>query len=415
MKIGAHWTIIRNGIITIGAALALLFPTYALADSTDSLNEHISNAHALDATALAATKTDIALACELFKESEHEWSEVVHFMKIEIATASQPGTRTKIGLGEASEADTAYAGAIENRQKACKAVENAAADRKDRARPKRPLYAEAYNYENSYGNHYGSSSQPDLRQIALLYGKSCVAEEFYEQDNGEKSLIGCVRYLNLWRQGAGLEKNPAKAAALAELMCSKKSYVGCDSFAEMLDKGEGIPQDRTRAAAIYQISCDNADAKGLSCAALGRMYEEGSVVTQDKEKAFGLYGKSCNYYKQATSSVFGCYKKGISYLTTPSKNNSNLYGAFDAFNNACHLSQPGMEGGAPSCYNFALLVANGTPYKKNKDYALSTMRRALKIDPNYAPALKQFKQWGGKMTCTDKEKVIDNSLGRWSC
>jgi TPR repeat protein len=67
---------------------------------------------------------------------------------------------------------------------------------------------------------------------------------------------GCTRLGVLYGRGAGVAKDPVRAAALFQQACDGKNMTGCARLGAAYSSGEGVAQDFARAADLLKRSCD---------------------------------------------------------------------------------------------------------------------------------------------------------------
>ena len=103
----------------------------------------------------------------------------------------------------------------------------------------------------------------DFVSAAVHYEQAC--------DGGEPR--GCSTLAELYRNGSGVPKDPARALNLQHRACDGEEMLGCYSLGEMYQAGEGVPRDTALARAFFEKSCE---AGGLGCARVDAPPEPGA-------------------------------------------------------------------------------------------------------------------------------------------
>ncbi len=101
----------------------------------------------------------------------------------------------------------------------------------------------------------------------------------------------CVALAGRYRDGAGVEKDPARATTYLRLGCDAGSAEGCYQLAHLYRLGIGVRRQRDRAAELYARACTAHHA--FACWRLGRQYASGIGVVRDRDRARELLSQSC--------------------------------------------------------------------------------------------------------------------------
>ncbi|MEZ5932244.1 MAG: tetratricopeptide repeat protein [Alphaproteobacteria bacterium] len=140
----------------------------------------------------------------------------------------------------------------------------------------------------SYGSAYGRGSEAlrakDFEAAAEQYG-------FAAGSGHPKALIA---YGRLFASGQGVERDPARAAALFEEAYQKSSSFKSRAAYELglllMEGGDGLEADQARARELMAEALDGGEIRAAST--LGRIYQKGQGVEPDP-------GQAIVYYREA--------------------------------------------------------------------------------------------------------------------
>jgi uncharacterized protein len=128
----------------------------------------------------------------------------------------------------------------------------------------------------------GAGVEKDAARAAELYRQAC--------DGGE--MFGCFNLGLMYEKFGEAEEDAARAAELYRQACDGGKMVGCNNLGNMYEKGTGVEKDAARAVELYRQACDGG--KMVSCGNLGLMYEKGTGVEKDAARAAELYRQACD-------------------------------------------------------------------------------------------------------------------------
>src|SRR5262249_36061707 len=111
--------------------------------------------------------------------------------------------------------------------------------------------------------------------------------------------IACVNLATLHKDGNGVTRDLARAAALFRSSCERGAAEGCNELGALYEGARDYPQ----AASLYETSCNGGLAS--ACNNLGEMFQ---VLRDDFEHAALFYGRACQ-----GGSVRGCSNLGWVY------------------------------------------------------------------------------------------------------
>ncbi len=247
----------------------------------------------------------------------------------------------------------------------------------------------------------------DDRIAARLYAAAC--------DLG--SAVACRRLGELWRAGAGVAQDAAKAASYFDRACQGGDPTGCVNLGFAYDSGDGAPQDSAAAVNLWRDACDVGELVG--CNALGVAFELGRGVQQDFGEAARLYRRACDGGVMVACLNLGlAYQGGRGVPIDLARAAQNFQFACDggvmqaclelgiAYQNgegvevddarAAHLYRKACQGSeAWGCINLAAFYeagAGGLP--ADVDSAIGLYRRALELDPANEEAKARLKALG---------------------
>ena len=109
----------------------------------------------------------------------------------------------------------------------------------------------------------------------------------------------CYELGVMYRNGAGVARNDARAASLFQTACQSGKAAGCYDLGVLYLAGEGVARDDVRAAKLFQTACDGGDGGG--CNNIGALYARGQGVARDELRAVKLYERAC-----AAGYALGC-------------------------------------------------------------------------------------------------------------
>lgn len=170
-----------------------------------------------------------------------------------------------------------------------------------------------------------------------------------------------------YANGAGTEKDPAKAFEWMSRAAELGSAVGMYNLGFLYLNGVGVPKDEQKAFGWVQ----QAAAKGYvdAQAYLAIAYSNGNGVAQDHQKAFGWSLKAANQGSPQAAFVLGyCYHGG--------------YGVSQNYDEAAKWYRKAMEKNIASAYsNMGILYAEGKGVPQDSRKAIELADKAIALEP----------------------------------
>jgi TPR repeat protein len=179
------------------------------------------------------------------------------------------------------------------------------------------------------------------------------------------------------RHGAGVPKDPVRAAAFFKKACEAGEPNACASLGWAYEEGSGVARDltlavplyRRAAAAVLQKSCDSDDP--TACTMLGSMLRVGQGIPVDLARAESLLQRACD-----EGSGWGCGELGSLLLGR---------GTPETRRRAAALYEKGCGGDSPgSCAFLAQMLETGDGVRRDAARAKTLYRKAC--EGGYAPA-----------------------------
>ncbi len=121
------------------------------------------------------------------------------------------------------------------------------------------------------------------------------AERLYQQLCDDGDMLGCSLLGVMYRDGAGVTQNLARAAELFEQACDGDMMEGCGRLGVLYANGVGVTQDITRALDLSEQACEGGYTQGCSkfeaLMGLLRSAVLGQLPTEDRILAAGVEGR----------------------------------------------------------------------------------------------------------------------------
>lgn len=172
----------------------------------------------------------------------------------------------------------------------------------------------------------------------------------------------CVNLGFAYQRGAGVERDPRRAAHLQRAACDAGEAMGCHNLGFAYDNGEGVEQDREKAVALYARACELGAMPG--CTGVGVAYQLGLGVEQDLLRAVKVYESAC-----AGGEPDAC--KNLGQLHVDGAGVPQDFAKAGAqYQRACEL------GNASGCCSAGILHLRGLGLARDDALARSLMQRA---------------------------------------
>lgn len=236
------------------------------------------------------------------------------------------------------------------------------------------------------------------------------AANAYETGCERGSLPSCEKLVEVYRFGYGRSRDPKRAFALAQRLCTNDDWAGaCHTLGILYAAGDGVSDDDKKAAQLYHKACELGDAeacvdyagrvrkgwaikrdtaRGLelikqtcasnksprACWLEGIYHRDGSATPKDIPKALTLFVKSCN-----DGSAAGC-REGARLLSESPKLSEQK--ADDLYQRAAKLYRASCERNhGRSCGALADLYEAGRGVAKDAEVAAKLDKKACRLDP----------------------------------
>jgi len=209
----------------------------------------------------------------------------------------------------------------------------------------------------------GAGVEKDPARAAVFLERGCLAGDVH----------GCARLGHqLVTPGPG--QDVVRAHPILDKGCSLSSAWCCAALGQLVEKGEGTSADPQRAAELYRRACDAGN--GWSCGALANLHYAGNGVARDHRIAAGLYQRSCDAGER-----YGCLTLAVMQARGDGVP-ANVAQAMLSLRTLCDTGQ------AAACTELALLyVARQTRQDNSK--ARELLERACKAAEPRACQLAQ--------------------------
>lgn len=145
-----------------------------------------------------------------------------------------------------------------------------------------------------------------------------------------------------WAGRAGLTKDVARAASLAERACRAENLYACGDLGWDYQQGEGVPLDYPKAYALHKRACDGGVV--FRCNDQAYLLWNGWGVARDVDAALRLWKKSCDGGVQAACDFLKSNAPPASSAQQPSMQTKVLQ--FACVNTQCDVLE---EGSHKSC------------------------------------------------------------------
>ncbi len=143
--------------------------------------------------------------------------------------------------------------------------------------------------------HHSMKAKDDLDSGVKACGEGNYkgALELFERADLEGNFKAARHLGIMYEQGLGVEKDPARAAALYVRAAAAGDITASFLLGDLYRRGAGVRKDLVRARALYEASAQRGDIiYAPAMVALGMLYEQGSGVRQDAAAAQVLYDKA---------------------------------------------------------------------------------------------------------------------------
>lgn len=104
---------------------------------------------------------------------------------------------------------------------------------------------------------------------------------------------GCANLGNLFENGRGCNRDPARAVSFYERACELGGGSGCLLLGLAYQRGSGVPTNDRKALEYLQKSCNVGHAAGCNYAAI--LYEQGTGVEKSPENAKRMRDLACKF------------------------------------------------------------------------------------------------------------------------
>jgi hypothetical protein len=209
----------------------------------------------------------------------------------------------------------------------------------------------------------------------------------------------------------------SEALPLFAEACEQGNGVGCYSLANMYGNGLGVKKDPAKAAELYRRACDDNHPRG--CFNLGNSYAEGIGVKKDLAQANQLYQQSCD-----EGVPVGCYfverpnlpttpsltQPATAAASAPISNLTKLANVAEAGTTAQEAFAKGFDlfragkytealpflrsscerGNATGCYDLGVIYEKGNGVGKDNAQAVSFYKKAC--DAGFAQSCTSLKR-----------------------
>ena len=138
----------------------------------------------------------------------------------------------------------------------------------------------------------GIGVDKDEAKAAAVFNEACerpIDDE--DPHSAENRARACSLQGALYLAGEGIAKNLERGRELTELGCDRGDSFGCFNAATIYANGTGVRADAAQAADFFDKACELGDGEG--CADLADAYEKGDGVKRDRAKARDLRKKAC--------------------------------------------------------------------------------------------------------------------------